>query len=141
MDPIAPTLSLPTPVNPEWLTHLLAGCEPTIAKFLFHGFKNGFSIHFEGTHLSSDSNNLISATENPSVVDAKIAKELKAHRLAGPFHNPPLTPFRVIPKKNFGEFRLIGSLSASVDEALCKNRDKYTGLTPYITQRTHDPLM
>ena len=95
VDPIASTLSLPTPVNPEWLTHLLAGCEPTIAKFLFHGFKNGFFIHFEGTHFSSDSNNLISATENPSVVDAKIAKELKAHWLAGPFHNSPLTPFCV----------------------------------------------
>ena len=146
MDPIAPTLNLPTPVNPERLKHLLAGYEPTIADFLFHGFKNGFSIHFEGIHFSSDSNNLTSATENPSVVDAKIAKELEAHRLAGPFHNPPLTPFRisplgVVPKKNFGEFRLIGSLSVSVDEALCKNRDKYTDITPYITQRTHDPLV
>lgn len=116
VDPIAPTLNLPTPVNPERLKHLLAGYEPSIADFLFHGFKNGFSIHFEGIHFSSDSNNLTSATENPSVVDAKIAKELEAHRLAGPFHNPPLTPFRisplgVVPKKNFGEFRLIHHLS------------------------------
>ena len=116
MDPIAPTLNLPTPVNPERLKHLLAGYEPSIADFLFHGFKNGFSIHFEGIHFSSDSNNLTSATENPSVVDAKIAKELEAHRLAGPFHNPPLIPFRisplgVVPKKNFGEFRLIHHLS------------------------------
>ena len=74
VDPIAPTLSLPTPVNPERLKHLLAGYEPTISEFLFHGFKNGFSIHFEGIHFSSDSNNLISAIENPSVVDAKIAR-------------------------------------------------------------------
>ena len=116
VDPIAPTLNLPTPVNPERLKHLLAGYEPTIADFLFHGFKNGFPIHFEGIHFSSDANNLTSATENPSVVDAKIAKELEARRLAGPFHNPPLTPFRisplgVVPKKNFGEFRLIHHLS------------------------------
>ena len=33
-----------------------------------------------------------------------------------------------------------GSLSASVDEALCKNRDKFKDLTPYIIQQTHDPL-
>ena len=92
MDPIAPTLSLPTPVNPERLKPLLARYELTIAEFLFHGFKNGFSIHFEGINFSNDSNNLISATENLSVVDAKIAKELEAHRLAGPLDNPPLTP-------------------------------------------------
>ena len=116
MDPVAPTLSPPTPVNPERLKHLLAGYDPTISEFLFHGFKKGFSIHFEGIHFSGDSNNLISAIENPSVVDAKIAKELEAHRLAGPFHNPPLTPFcvsplGVVPKKNLGEFRLIHHLS------------------------------
>ena len=34
----------------------------------------------------------------------------------------------------------LGSLSASVDEALCKNRDKFKDLTPYIIQQTHDPL-
>ena len=116
VDPIAPTLSLPTPVNPDRLQHFFAGYEPTIAEFLFHGFKNGFSIQFEGILFSSDSNNLISAAENPSAVDAKIAKELEAHRLAGPFHNPPLTPFcvsplGVVPKKNFGEFRLLHHLS------------------------------
>ena len=36
--------------------------------------------------------------------------------------------------------RLLGSLSAAVDEALCKNRDKLKHLTPYIIQQTHDPL-
>ena len=116
VDRIAPKLSLPTPVNPERLKHLLAGYEPTISEFLFQGFKNGFSIHFEGIYFSSDSNSLISAIENPSVVDAKIAKELEAHWLAGPFHNPPLTlfcvsPLGVVPKKNLGEFRLIQHLS------------------------------
>jgi len=41
--------------------------------------------------------------------------------------------FRIIPVS-------VGSLSASVDEALCKNRDKFKDLTPYIIQQTHDPL-
>ena len=36
--------------------------------------------------------------------------------------------------------KLLGSLSAAVDEALCKNRDKLKDLTPYIIQQTHDSL-
>ena len=35
VDPIGPTLSLPTPVNPERLNHLLAGYDPTISEFFF----------------------------------------------------------------------------------------------------------
>ena len=47
-DPIAPSLSLETPINPERLEHLLAGYEPTITEFLFHGFKNGFLSTLKG---------------------------------------------------------------------------------------------
>ena len=50
-----------------------------------------------------------------------------------------------LPKKSTRSHHLLGyaslgSLSASVDEALCKNRDKCKDLTPYIVQQTHDPL-
>lgn len=73
-------------------------------------------MHFEGERVSSSAKNLLSALENPSVVDAKVKKELEAHRLAGPFLSPPMSPFRisplgVIPKKAPGEFRLIHHLS------------------------------
>ena len=49
-------------------------------------------------------------------MDAKLAKELDAHRLAGPFSSPPFPVFRVsplglVPKKVEGEFRLIHHLS------------------------------
>lgn len=59
---------------------------------------------------------MLSALENPEVVDAKLGKELAAHRLAGPFLSPPLSPFRIsplgiVPKKVPGEFRLIHHLS------------------------------
>ena len=116
MDPINPTLRLPTPVNPERLKRLLVVYDPTTSDFLFRGFKNGFSIQFEGIHCSSDSNSLISAIEIRSVVDTKISKELEADRLAGLFHNAPLTPFcvsplGVVPKKILGESRLIHHLS------------------------------
>ena len=58
----------------------------------------------------------MSALDNPEAVDAKLQKELEAHRLAGPFQSPPLSPFWIsplglVPKKVQGEFRLIHHLS------------------------------
>ena len=35
----------------------------------------------------------MSALDNLEAVDAKLQKELEAHRLAGPFQSPPLSPF------------------------------------------------
>ena len=54
--------------------------------------------------------------ENPEAVDIKLDKELSAHRLAGPFPDPPFEPFHisalgVVPKKTPGEYRLIHHLS------------------------------
>lgn len=71
----------------------MVGYDHDTADFLFHGFKNGFSIQFVGVPFSSVSDNLISALENPTVVDTKISKELEAHRLAGLFHDPPSPSF------------------------------------------------
>ena len=84
--------------------------------FLSSGFREGFPLHYEGDPGSSDTNNLIPATENPEVVDAKISKELQTGRLAGPFRIRPFYSFRisplgVVPKKTPGEFRLIHHLS------------------------------
>ena len=57
-----------------------------------------------------------SALNNQIAVDQKLAKELAAGRLAGPFIAAPFHPFRVsplglVPKKSPGEFRLIHHLS------------------------------
>ena len=49
----------------------------------------GFPIHFEGPRVSSVAPNLLSAQQSPHVVDQKLAKELAAHRLAGPLDSPP----------------------------------------------------
>ena len=65
--------------------------------FLSSGFREGFPLHYEGDSGCSDANNLISATENPDVVDAKIHKELKAGPLAGPFQTRPFYPFQISP--------------------------------------------
>lgn len=80
------------------------------------GFTEGFSIHFDGDLPAVDSKNLVSAFQQPSVVEAKLKKEIEAGRIAGPFETPPLSCFRVsplgvVPKKTPGEFRLIHHLS------------------------------
>ena len=76
----------------------------------------GFPLHYEGTRFSCTSNNLLSAMQNPTAVDAKISKELDAQRLAGPFSSPPFPVFRIsplglVPEKIEEEFRLIHHLS------------------------------
>ena len=84
--------------------------------FLIDGFKYGFHLFSVGQSRSYESPNLLSAQQQPQVVDQKLAKELEAHRLAGPFDTPPFPVFRVsplgiVPKKTPGEFRLIHHLS------------------------------
>ena len=54
--------------------------------------------------------------EKPEAVVAKLNKELSAHRLAGPFSDPPfekflVSPLGVVPKKIPEEYRLIHHLS------------------------------
>ena len=79
--------------------------------FLSNGFTRGFPLHFQGICESSQAKNLLSVTQNPSVVDAEIAKELAAGRLAGPFVSSPISPFivsllGVVPKNHLGNFGL-----------------------------------
>jgi hypothetical protein len=76
---------LPTPVKIDNFVDILSGYDPTIVNFLQSGITNGFSLKFEGELCSFESKNLLSAIENPETVDAKLKKELEAHRLAGPF--------------------------------------------------------
>lgn len=84
--------------------------------FLIDGFKYGFRLFSVGQSRAYESPNLLSARQQPRVVDHKLAKELEAHRLGGPFDTPPFPFFRVsplgiVPKKSPGEFRLIHHLS------------------------------
>jgi len=72
---------------------------------------------------SYESPNSFFATQQPQVVDQKVAKELEAHRLAGPFDSPPFPVFRVSPlginpKKTLGDFHMIHHLSFPRGESL-----------------------
>ena len=113
---MVPGLDLPTPIIINRLTPFLAGYNKVAASYLINGFTNGCPIHFEGFRKDFFAPNLLSAHEHPEAVDSKLLKELAAHRLAGPFVQPPFSPFRisplgVVPKKVPGEYRLIHHLS------------------------------
>ena len=95
---------------------LLDGYTPSTVQYLKDGFTSGFHLDYSGPKISVHSKNLLSATENPEAVDIKLDKELSAHRLAGPFPDPPFEPFHisplgVVPKTTPGEYRLIHHLS------------------------------
>ena len=114
--PGLPSPLLPTPVNSNHLSFLLSGYTDSIVNFLISGFTEGFPLHYEGSRDSFRALNLLSAVQNPSAVEYKIAKELESHRLAGPFPFPPFSVFRIsplglVPKKTPGDFRLIHHLS------------------------------
>ena len=89
--------SLSTPVKVERLGFLLEGYTPSTVEFLLFGFTQGFPVHFQGDRKYRTAANLMSALDNPEAVDAKLQKELEAHRLAGPFQSPPLSPFWISP--------------------------------------------
>jgi hypothetical protein len=106
---------LPTSINLNRLEPYLNGYFADIISSLVSGFTNGFALHFSDVVNTQEGKNLPSTLANPTVVDQKLAKELSALRLAGPFTAAPFHPFRVSPlglvsKKTFCEFRLIHHL-------------------------------
>ena len=73
-------------------------------------------LYSVGQRITYESPNLISAKEQPQVVDQKLVKELDALRLAGPIDTPPfpvfkVSPLGIVPKKTPGDFRMIHHLS------------------------------
>ena len=66
--------------------------------------------------MSLTANNLLSALENPQVVDIKLGQELAANHLAGPFSSLLfqtfcVSPLGLVPKKALGDFGLIHHVS------------------------------
>ena len=126
-------------------------------RFLVEGFKKGFPLFSVGQSIHYESPNLLSARGQPQVADQKVAKELDAHRLAGPFETPPFPVFRVsplgiVPKETPGDFRMIHHLSypkgksvndgisrehssvhyANIDKAM--RRIKHSGVGSYLAK-------
>ena len=108
--------ALPTPVKVERLAYYLEGYNVQLYEELISDFSHGFRLHFHGPQIGHVSTNLLSVAQHTEVVDSKLAKEVLAGRVLGPFKHPPLDnfrvfPLRVIPKKQPGEYRMIHYLS------------------------------
>ena len=94
------------------------------ALFIREGFTQGFSIQYTGPPGSCLATNLKSAVNNPAMVAAKLNKEIRLGRVAGPYARPPfpdliVSPVGLVAKKSIGvhdeiqeeDFRLIHHLS------------------------------
>ena len=116
---IAPieTQRLVSPIRPlilecELATHPDNG----FVRQLLHNITHGCNIGYDGPHFLHTAPHLPTTYTHPHIIDAAIAKECTAGRLAGPYTTPPLPHFRcsglgVVPKKD-GSWRVIYHLSA-----------------------------
>ena len=104
----------------------MEGYEEDKKNYILDGFREGFSIGCTNVNSIKEPKNLKSAYANPSVVDAKLQRELDAGRMIGPFDRSPypntiISPIGLHPKKS-GDFRLITHLSyppgLSVNDAI-----------------------
>ena len=105
-----------TPVKVNRLQHYLSGYPFAKRQYLLNDFMYSFSIQCSLSQSCLQSSNLKSALENPAAVNTKLAKELAAGRIAGPFGVPPfpdfmISPLGLVPKKTPSEFRLVHHLS------------------------------
>ena len=141
--PASANRKLPTPVKIERLANFLVGYDEATVAYLINGFTEGFSLECKGMVNTKEPKNLKSAYLNPTVVDAKLAKELALGRIIGPFDAPPFENMCISPiglqVKKSGDFRLITHLShpkgSSVNDAIPRDfaSVKYATLGEAIT--------
>ena len=107
--------------------------DQSFVTYVLDGLKNGFRVGFNPASVSLKwaTQNMPSASLQPSVIDDFLHPELAKGRVAGPFSSPPLahlhiSSFGVIPKKHQpGKWRLILDLSSpgghSVNDGIRKD--------------------
>ena len=109
-----------TPVKHKVLGKMLkqAGYNKKKTRYLVNGFKNGFSLHYEGLrkNLQMTSRNLPITVGSEIELWNKVMKEVKLKRYTGPFEKPPFesyiqSPIGLVPKDNGKDTRLIFHLS------------------------------
>ena len=128
--PLPPPRSVTPLCYDAWEAELQFHPDQSLVEYLLGGLRSGFRTGFipSSTSLSSSTNNMLSATQHPEVVDQYLETECSLGRVAGPFSALPLpnlhiSRFGVIPKKSSpGKWRLILDLSspsgASVNDGI-----------------------
>lgn len=87
-----------------------------VAKELSEGLQYGFRLHYTGPRIHRESVNLKSAFQQKGELIAKVEKEIKLGRIAGPFKTLPISNLQVSPvgvvlKSDGKSWRLITHLS------------------------------
>ena len=101
-----------TPLPPFVLERELSNHpDSAFVKQLINDLCHGYFIGYKGPQFSYCANNLVSAYQHPTIIDATLAKECQLGRILGPFHYPPLPNFRtlglgLVPKHD-GGWRII----------------------------------
>ena len=95
---------------------MLEGYDRDKADMLERGFRYGFKLGYNGQRKCHTSSYLHSASQYPKIVEQKLEKEIDQNRIAGPllqrpYPNLQISPIRVVPKKEEGQFRLKHHLS------------------------------
>ena len=123
-----------SPIRVDKLPHeVLTHPDQSFVTYILDGLQNGFCVGFNlaSVSLKSVTQNMPSASLQPSVIDDYLSMELAEGRVAGPFSSPPLphlhiSRFGVIPKKHQpGKWHLILDLSSpdghSVNDGIRKD--------------------
>ena len=113
------TETLVTPVKTEQFERLLqqTGYPTEKSKFLIEGFKNGFSLGYQGNRkVQMTSKNLKLTVGSHTELWNKVIKEVQLKRYAGPFEEIPFkyyiqSPIGLVPKDGETKTRLIFHLS------------------------------
>ena len=117
-----------TPVKPDVLEQLLVetNYNKRETQFVIQGFREGFDLEYAGLRIrQSTSRNIPFTVGNKIVLWNKLMKEVKCHRVAGPFKRVPFdnfiqSPIGLVPKAG-DKTRLIFHLSYNFGD---KNSDK-----------------
>jgi len=112
------TKHMPTPINPDVLDSMLKDYKDR--KYIVDGFREGFSLGFEGPRTPLTSNNSHTITDKTHLAQTKIDNEVRLGRIEGPFDQPPwpnmkFSPLALREKSTPGTYRLLHNLSYPYD--------------------------
>ena len=112
-----------TPIRPFILKRELSDYpDKAFVEQLIYDLCHGCTIGYNGPQFPYLAKNLVSASQQPEVIDTTLAKECELGRILGPFENPPLPNFRtsglgLVPKHD-GGWWIIYHLSAPPNSSI-----------------------
>ena len=126
-----------TPVKPDCLTQLLQGHpnQPLVNEVV-NGFRNSFSLKYNGPHNGRIHCNLKSAFQFPKQLQQCLDKEVNLGRMLGPFQQQLLdnlicSPVGMVLKKDSDKMRMITHLSYPHGDSINSHMDPKDMSTSY----------